>query len=254
MQETIITPTPPDLALYCFAADRRPKLGSALQEAAREHPIVFEIFIEHKKHNSPSTESHLLDVTDLIERFCTRFGVSSNRRVFLLAGAFGHDIGKTELENRFFETEGKLSDDEFALVSTHARRGYDWFMGRKGRDRKRIQANTTERIYAITDLAVLAGAHHLPGYPDPKGSDAVYVPDYLQDDVLILSVADKIAAQAVPRSYRLFPLTRAQVTVNILKDLEELKRRDVPSLVTTLLDLHPLYANQPALQPLEYAA
>lgn len=229
--------TPPDVILSALTADRRSAVTIALQEAAKTYPIVLSGLDQHQAHESPSTRSHVFDVVDLVESFCDRFAISPQERDFRIAGAVLHDIGKTELDPALFEVTEKVPEDDprKTIIRSHALRGYLWV-----KERTKNEGEEEREEFSQADLAYFPYGHHLPEYPDQNAIDAVFIPPHMERCIVELAVADKIAAQAVPRPYRKWPIIRSEVKTNILKILPG----EAP-LIDVFLDLHPRYKTQP---------
>ena len=95
-----------------------------------------------------------------------------------------HDIGKIGVEDKVLKKEGKLEDDEFMQIKSHASLGYD----------------VLKTISIMPELAIGAGAHHERpdgrGYPNGlKGEEIPFVAQ-------IIAVADTFDAMYSDRPYR----------------------------------------------------
>ena len=95
-----------------------------------------------------------------------------------------HDIGKIGVPPEVLNKQGKLTDQEFAIIKSHSKLGYD----------------ALKDISIMPELAIGAGAHHErpdgKGYPRGlKGSD---IPRVAQ----IIAVADTFDAMYSDRPYR----------------------------------------------------
>ena len=95
-----------------------------------------------------------------------------------------HDIGKVGVPSEVLNKPGKLTDEEFAIIKSHAAKGYD----------------ALKDISIMPELATGAGAHH--ERPDGKG-----YPNHLSGDQIprvaqIIAVADCFDAMYSNRPYR----------------------------------------------------
>ncbi len=95
-----------------------------------------------------------------------------------------HDIGKIGVEDKVLKKEGKLEDDEFMQIKSHASLGND----------------VLKTISIMPELAIGAGAHHERpdgrGYPNGlKGEEIPFVAQ-------IIAVADTFDAMYSDRPYR----------------------------------------------------
>ena len=95
-----------------------------------------------------------------------------------------HDIGKIGVPPEVLNKPGKLTDEEYEIIKSHAQKGYD----------------ALKNISIMPELATGAGAHHErpdgKGYPNGlKGNDIPYVAQ-------IIAVADTFDAMYSNRPYR----------------------------------------------------
>ena len=95
-----------------------------------------------------------------------------------------HDIGKIGVPGAVLNKAGKLTDEEFEIIKSHASKGYD----------------ALKDISIMPELAIGAGAHH--ERPDGKG-----YPNHLKGDEIprvaqIIAVADCFDAMYSNRPYR----------------------------------------------------
>ena len=133
---------------------------------------------------SPFTSGHSERValfTDMIaEELCYSF---DDRRK-LKRAALLHDIGKLGVSNMILDKKGKLDDEEWKAMRSHAA----------------YSEQILERISAFADLAKVAGAHHErldgSGYPAGLAGDEICM------DTRIISTADVFDALTADRPYR----------------------------------------------------
>ena len=95
-----------------------------------------------------------------------------------------HDIGKISIPDNVLNKPGKLTDEEFEIMKTHAQNGYD----------------VLKEIKVMPELAIGAGFHHerLNGKGYPKGLVGDAIPKIAQ----IIAVADTLDAMYSTRPYR----------------------------------------------------
>ena len=109
-----------------------------------------------------------------------------------------HDIGKIGIPDNILNKPGKLTDEEFVIMKSHAQRGYD----------------ILKEISIEPDLAIGAGYHHEKidgtGYPNHLHGDQI--PEFAQ----IIAVADMYDAMHSTRVYR--------KGMSVHKIAEEMKR------------------------------
>ncbi|MBR0484014.1 MAG: HD domain-containing protein [Oscillospiraceae bacterium] len=110
---------------------------------------------------------------------CDEETVEKYYRIALL-----HDIGKIGIPTEVLNKPGKLTDEEYEIIKSHAQKGYD----------------ALKNISIMPELAIGAGAHHErpdgKGYPNGlKGDEIPYVAQ-------IIAVADTFDAMYSNRPYR----------------------------------------------------
>lgn len=133
---------------------------------------------------SPFTAGHSVRVADYAERLGERLGVLPSRLRRLRRAATLHDLGKLGVSSAILEKPGKLDDQEWAVMRTHA---------------SHTQA-ILGRIGALADLAPIAAAHHerLDGKGYPLGLDA----GSLSRETRIITLCDFFDALTADRPYR----------------------------------------------------
>ena len=98
--------------------------------------------------------------------------------------AMMHDIGKVAVPAEVLNKPGKLTDEEFEIIKSHAKQGYEALKG----------------ISIMPELAVGAGAHH--ERPDGKGYPNGLKGDEIPRVAQIIAVADTFDAMYSNRPYR----------------------------------------------------
>jgi len=101
------------------------------------------------------TRGHTDRVVTLSRNFAKQINLSSEQIQELIFGAYLHDIGKLAIPDRILLKPGKLTNEEFSEIKTHAVRGYD-------------MAN---KIPLLSEASSLLVRHHHEqwqgsGYPD----------------------------------------------------------------------------------------
>lgn len=133
---------------------------------------------------SPYTAGHSFRVADYSEKLATALGLVPGRRRALRRAAALHDIGKLGVPNTILDKPGKLDDDEWVEMRSHA-------------------AHTSEvlsRIGAFSDMAALAGAHH--ERLDGKGYPLGLVDMEISRETRIITACDFYDALTADRPYR----------------------------------------------------
>ena len=110
-----------------------------------------------------------------------------------------HDIGKICIPDEVLNKPGKLTDEEYSLIKSHASKGYD----------------TLRNISLMPELATGAGSHHErpDGLGYPKGLKEGEIPRVAQ----IIAVADTFDAMYSNRPYR--KRMNFEKAVSIIKDV-----------------------------------
>jgi len=133
---------------------------------------------------SPYTSGHSARVALYVDLMAETMGLDAQRRRWLKRGALLHDIGKLGVSNSILDKPGKLDDDEWAAVRSHAF----------------YTEAILSRIDAFAELARVAGAHHerLDGKGYPRGLSA----DAIAPETRIITCADIFDAITAARPYR----------------------------------------------------
>jgi HD-GYP domain-containing protein (c-di-GMP phosphodiesterase class II) len=113
-----------------------------------------------------------------------RLGLDDDSLQGLYVGALLHDVGKLSLPSTILTKPGRLTPQEWALIRSHPRRGYDVLVDAK-------------LPWPVADMAL---RHHErldgSGYPDGIAGDMVSL------EARILGVCDVVEAMSSDRPYR----------------------------------------------------
>jgi len=133
---------------------------------------------------SPFTSGHSDRVALFTDMIAEEMGYDLAARRTIKRAALLHDIGKLGVSNAILDKNGKLDDDEWRAMRSHAA----------------YSEEILERIAAFADLARIAGAHHErldgKGYPNGLAGDQIGM------DTRIISTADVFDALTADRPYR----------------------------------------------------
>ena len=130
------------------------------------------------------TNGHSGRVADYSKEIARRFGYSEENQDNIYVMGLLHDVGKIGVPDAIINKEGRLSDDEYAIIKTHPVVG----------------AKILSAVKDMPMLAIGARYHHErydgKGYPDKlAGKD-------IPEPARIIAVADAYDAMTSNRSYR----------------------------------------------------
>ncbi len=133
---------------------------------------------------SPYTAGHSERVGIYAARLGARFGIAGTDLRSLTRAAVLHDVGKLGVSSTILEKPGKLDDDEWQVMRSHA--GHT--------------AAILGRIAPLREMAMVAASHHerLDGRGYPLGLDQTM----LATEARIISVCDFYDALTADRPYR----------------------------------------------------
>lgn len=132
----------------------------------------------------PYTATHQRNVAELARIVGYKMSLEENTLKGLYIGALLHDIGKISIPESILSKPGTLTEEEWALLHTHAKRGYEIL-------------KDTNLPWSIAEMAL----HHHErldgsGYPDGISGDELSI------EIRILSVCDVVEAMSAHRPYR----------------------------------------------------
>lgn len=135
---------------------------------------------------SDETGQHVRRVAEYCRLIALGIGLSEREAVVIQIAAPLHDIGKIGIPDRILHNPGKLDADEWAVMKTHTRIGYEL-----------LNNSNREMLKAA---AIIAGQHHEHwdgnGYPDGLQGEQIHL--YAR----IVAVADVFDALGSKRSYK----------------------------------------------------
>jgi len=130
------------------------------------------------------TNGHSHRVAKYTAMLAERLGKSKEEIEDIYNIALLHDIGKISIPDSVLNKQGKLTDEEFAVMKNHSARGYE----------------ILKDVKIAPELALGAGYHHerLDGRGYPNGLTEEEIPEIAQ----IIAVADTFDAMYSTRPYR----------------------------------------------------
>ena len=146
------------------------------------------------------THGHSSRVAEYSKKIAKKAGKSPRECDDIYYIALLHDVGKIGIPERIINKEGKLTDEEFAVIKTHPELG----------------AQILKSIKEIPHISSGAHYHHerYDGKGYPAGLKGTDIPEYAR----IISVADAYDAMTSKRSYR-DPIPQQQVREEIVKGI-----------------------------------
>ncbi len=151
----------------------------------REHETL-QILGKTAEYKDPETASHVARVAKYSKLLAREYGLSQKEQDIIFYAAPFHDLGKVGIEDKILLKPGKLDEDEFKIMKTHAQMGYEILKNSKS---EYLQAG-----------AVIALTHHEKwdgsGYPNALTSENIHVFGR------IVSIADVFDALTSFRPYK----------------------------------------------------
>lgn len=160
---------------------------------------VIEAFAKLIDLKDSYTQGHSQRVAKYTAMLATELGYDEDTVDTYYTIALMHDIGKICIPDEVLNKPGKLTDEEYSLIKSHASKGYD----------------TLRNISLMPELATGAGSHHErpDGLGYPKGLKEGEIPRVAQ----IIAVADTFDAMYSNRPYR--KRMNFEKAVSIIKDV-----------------------------------
>lgn len=90
-----------------------------------DSPLSIFTMMSTLKNYDDSTFHHSLNVSLICNIFATWLGLKDEEVELLTTCGLFHDIGKLLIPDHIIKKPGKLTNEEFAIVKTHPRKGYD---------------------------------------------------------------------------------------------------------------------------------
>lgn len=146
----------------------------------------------------PYTVSHQERLATLSVMVGERLGLNDDQLEWLQVGALLHDIGKAAIPNTILSKPGKLTDEEWILIRSHVKRGYEMLQG----------MNLPDHVMEM----VLRHHERLDGSGYPGGIKS----SQLSMESRILAVCDVVEAMSSHRPYR--PALKKEEIINELQE------------------------------------
>ncbi|MBP3278518.1 MAG: response regulator, partial [Butyrivibrio sp.] len=174
---------------HCIELNRLQKdLASEVEKKSRENEELFLGIVKSLAAaidaKDTYTNGHSVRVADYSAEIARRAGydVSALQRIYITG--LLHDVGKIGIPDAIINKNGKLDDEEYAIIKTHPEKG----------------AAILSNIQDMPELSIGARWHHerFDGKGYPEGLMGEDIPEIAR----IISVADAYDAMTSNRSYR----------------------------------------------------
>lgn len=154
-----------------------------MSSLSQYHDLIL-CFISALEARDSYTCHHSSRVAEMVEALCRYLKVSEDDSELFHIAAHLHDIGKIGIRDHILLKQGKLSDDEWEIMKSHAAQGYEILKNAK----------------LFENVADIVRSHHErwdgKGYPD--GLAGTNIPFGSR----IIAIADSIDAMISDRPYR----------------------------------------------------
>ena len=171
-------------------ADRAAWLAEKVAEATeeildREREMITRLS-RAAEFRDPETGAHIQRMSNYSRLIAQEIGLPHSEQELILRAAPMHDVGKIAIRDDILLKPGKLDEAEFAIMKTHAEKGYELLSGSAS---------------SLLDIAALiARTHHekFDGSGYPRGLAGEDIPLYGR----IVAVADVFDALTTERPYK----------------------------------------------------
>ncbi len=171
-------------------SDRAAWLAEKVAEATseildREHEMITRLS-RAAEFRDPETGAHIQRMSNYSQIIAGQLGLPQEEQELILRAAPMHDVGKIAIPDHILLKPGKLDQDEFAIMKTHAEKGFEILCG--------------SRSSLLDIAAMIARSHHekFDGSGYPLGLAGEAIPLYGR----IVAVADVFDALTTERPYK----------------------------------------------------
>ena len=171
-------------------ADRAAWLAEKVAEATseildREREMITRLS-RAAEFRDPETGAHIQRMSNYSKVIADQLGLPREEQELILRAAPMHDVGKIAIPDNILLKPGKLDETEFAIMKTHAEKGYEILRG--------------SRSSLLDIAAMIARSHHekFDGSGYPLGLAGEAIPLYGR----IVAVADVFDALTTERPYK----------------------------------------------------
>jgi putative two-component system response regulator len=171
-------------------ADRAAWLAEKVAEATaeildREHEMINRLS-RAAEFRDPETGGHIQRMSNYSQLIADQMGLPQVEQELILRAAPMHDVGKIAIPDHILLKPGRLDEDEFTIMKTHAEKGWEILRG--------------SRSSLLDVAAIIALSHHEKfdgsGYPNAMQGEQIHL--YAR----IVAVADVFDALTSERPYK----------------------------------------------------
>lgn len=161
--------------------------ANLLEARQRQFGSILQVLAASIDARDPLTAGHSEKVTDYALEICEELNLSSNYREMIRVASLLHDYGKIGVPDAILKKPGRLTQEEYEKVKTHAEK-----------TQKILEQVNFEGIFS--QVPEIAGAHHekIDGSGYPNGLKGEEIPLGAR----IIAVADFFEAVTAKRHYR----------------------------------------------------
>ena len=158
-----------------------------MEDRERQYRSILQVLAASIDARDPLTAGHSEKVTEYSLGICDEMGLARDYREMIRVAALLHDYGKLGVPDSILKKPGRLTEEEYDIVKTHAQK-----------TREILEEINFEGI--LSQVPKIAGAHHEKldgsGYPDGLRGDEIPL------GARIIAVADFFEALTAERHYR----------------------------------------------------
>lgn len=169
------------------------QIGISINNAAlidarfKQFQSILQVLAATTDARDPITAGHSVKVTEYAVGICNDLGLSYNYTEMIRVASLLHDYGKIGVDDAILKKPGRLNDNEYEHIKTHAKKTKDI-----------LEQINFEGIYK--EVPEITGSHHEKldgtGYPNNLTNDKIHF------GAKIIAVADVFEALTSQRHYR----------------------------------------------------
>ncbi len=167
-------------------AKKTKELAKALDEVKQSEKDIIAILGKTAEYRDNETSTHTIRVGEMASMLARRYGMDEEYTQLIRLAAPMHDIGKVGIADSILLKPGKLDENEFSIMRTHAEIGY--------------QILSTKQTPLLKLAAEIAYTHHekYNGFGYPRGLQG----DEIPISGAITAIVDVFDALMAKRPYK----------------------------------------------------